>query len=111
MLLLPPLLPVFKKIGDYDLIFAGRQAIDGDTAQVGPQVAWRLGIPVVTYVQDVKLCEEKVIVQRQMENGYEILEVQMPCLLTAVKELNEPRYMSIGGIMDAYAKKSYRMES
>ncbi|HCD45830.1 MAG TPA: electron transfer flavoprotein subunit beta, partial [Lachnoclostridium sp.] len=56
-------------------------------------------------VQDVKLCEEKVIVQRQMENGYEILEVQMPCLLTAVKELNEPRYMSIGGIMDAYAKK------
>ncbi|MCA5011205.1 electron transfer flavoprotein subunit beta, partial [Clostridioides difficile] len=66
-----------QKIGDYDIIFAGRQAIDGDTAQVGPQVAWRLGIPVVTYVQDVKLCEEKVIVQRQMENGYEILEVQM----------------------------------
>ncbi|MBE5974563.1 electron transfer flavoprotein subunit beta [Lacrimispora xylanisolvens] len=92
------------KIGDYDIIFAGRQAIDGDTAQVGPQVAWRLGIPVVTYVQDVKLCKEKLIVQRQMENGYEILEVQMPCLLTAVKELNEPRYMSIGGIMDAYAK-------
>ena len=86
------------KIGDYDIIFAGRQAIDGDTAQVGPQVAWRLGIPVVTYVQDVKLCEGKVIVQRQMENGYEILEVQTPCLLTAVKELNEPRYMSIGGI-------------
>ncbi len=94
-----------EKIGDYDIIFAGRQAIDGDTAQVGPQVAWRLGIPVVTYVQDVKLCEGKVIVQRQLENGYEILEVQMPCLLTAVKELNEPRYMSIGGIMDAYAKK------
>lgn len=94
-----------QKIGNYDVIFAGRQAIDGDTAQVGPQVALRLGIPVVTYVQDVKLCDGKVIVQRQLENGYEILEVQMPCLLTAVKELNEPRYMSIGGIIDAYEKK------
>ncbi|MBV7272584.1 electron transfer flavoprotein subunit beta [Clostridium thailandense] len=94
-----------KKIGDVDIILAGRQAIDGDTAQVGPQVAQRLGLPVVTYVQDIQLKDDKVVVQRQMEDGYEVLEVQMPCLLTAVKELNEPRYMSIYGIVDAYKKE------
>lgn len=94
-----------KKIGDVDIILAGRQAIDGDTAQVGPQVAQRLGLPVVTYVQDIKIEGNKVIVQRQMEDGYEVIEVQTPCLLTAVKELNEPRYMSIYGIIDAYKKE------
>ncbi len=94
-----------KKVEGVDVIFAGRQAIDGDTAQVGPQVAQRLGMPVVTYVQDIKLLESKAIVQRQMEDGYEEIEVKTPCLLTAVKELNEPRYMSIGGIMEAYDKK------
>lgn len=94
-----------KKIGDVDIIFAGRQAIDGDTAQVGPQVAQRLGLPVVTYVQDIEIKGDKVIVQRQMEDGYEVIEVETPCLLTAVKELNEPRYMSIYGINDAYKKE------
>ena len=94
-----------EKIGEYDIIFAGRQAIDGDTAQVGPQVAQRLGLPVVTYVQDIQLEEGKAVVQRQLEDGYERIEVQMPCLLTAVKELNQPRYMSIGGIVDAYEKE------
>ena len=93
-----------KKIGGYDIIFAGRQAIDGDTAQVGPQTAQRLGLPVVTYVQDVKIEGDKVIVQRQLEDGYEVVEVQTPCLLTCVKELNQPRYMTIGGIIDACAK-------
>ena len=93
-----------KKIGDADIIFAGRQAIDGDTAQVGPQVAQRLGLPVVTYVEDIKLESNSLIVHRQMEDGYEVIEVQTPCLLTAVKELNEPRYMSIGGIVEAYNK-------
>ncbi|NMA66908.1 MAG: electron transfer flavoprotein subunit beta/FixA family protein [Clostridiaceae bacterium] len=93
-----------NKIGDVDIIFAGRQAIDGDTAQVGPQVAQRLDLPVVTYVQDVTIKGNKVIVQRQLEDGYEVIEVQMPCLLTAVKELNEPRYMSIDGIVEAYQK-------
>lgn len=91
-----------KKIGNADIIFAGRQAIDGDTAQVGPQVAQRLNLPVVTYVQDVKLNDNKCIVQRQLEDGYEVIEIQTPCLLTCVKELNEPRYMTIGGIMDSY---------
>ena len=94
-----------RNIKDYDIIITGRQAIDGDTAQVGPQVAQRLGLPVVTYVQDIKLEDGKAVVQRQLEDGYEIIEVQMPCLLTAVKELNQPRYMSIGGIVDAYKKE------
>ncbi len=94
-----------NKIGDYDIIFAGRQAIDGDTAQVGPQVAQRLNIPVVTYVQGFKLEGGKAIVQRMMEDGYEEIEVAMPCLLTAVNELNEPRYMSVNGIVDAYEKE------
>ncbi|MEG0542175.1 MAG: electron transfer flavoprotein subunit beta [Angelakisella sp.] len=93
-----------QKIGGADIIFAGRQAIDGDTAQVGPQVAQRLNIPVVTYVQDVKLSDDKVVVQRQMEDGYELIEVQTPCLLTAVKELNVPRYMTVSGIVDAFQK-------
>ncbi len=95
-----------KKIGDYDIVFAGRQAIDGDTAQVGPQVAYRLGIPVVTYVEKVvSVKDDKVVVHRQMEDGYEVIEVKTPCLLTAVKELNEPRYMSVGGIISAYEKE------
>lgn len=93
-----------KKLGDYDIIFAGRQAIDGDTAQVGPQVAQRLGVPVVTYVEDVKIEGNKAVVKRQLEDGYEVIEVAMPCLLTCVKELNEPRYMTVGGIMDAFEK-------
>ncbi len=93
-----------RKVEGVDVIFAGRQAIDGDTAQVGPQVAQRLGIPVVTYVQSIRMDKDKVTVQRQMEDGYEVVEVKLPCLLTCVKELNEPRYMSVGGIVDAYQK-------
>lgn len=93
-----------KEIGDVDIILAGRQAIDGDTAQVGPQVAQRLNIPFVTYVQNIELEEDRCKVQRQLEDGYELIEVQTPCLLTCVKELNIPRYMTIGGIIDAYQK-------
>lgn len=91
-----------KKIGDYDLIFAGRQAIDGDTAQVGPQIAEKLDLPQVTYVEDMRYEDGKMIVKRQLEDGYEMIEVPTPCLLTAVKELNTPRYMTVGGIYDAY---------
>ncbi|MDO4554854.1 MAG: electron transfer flavoprotein subunit beta [Lachnospiraceae bacterium] len=95
-----------RKIGDYDIIFAGRQAIDGDTAQVGPQIAERLNLPQVTYVEEVLKCEDKkVTVKRQLEDGYEIIEIPMPCLLTAVKELNTPRYMSVKGIYEAYEKE------
>ena len=92
-----------RAIGDYDIIFAGRQAIDGDTAQVGPQTAQRLGIPSVTYVQKVREIKEgSVVVERQLEDGFEVIEVTTPCVLTAVKELGEPRYMSVARIEDAY---------
>ncbi|NLM83959.1 MAG: electron transfer flavoprotein subunit beta/FixA family protein [Clostridiales bacterium] len=95
-----------RKIGDFDIIFAGRQAIDGDTAQVGPQLAQRLGIPSVTYVQKIReIKENSVVVERALEDGYEVIEVQRPCLLTAIKELNEPRYMTIFQIEEAYKKE------
>jgi len=95
-----------KKVGDFDIIFAGRQAIDGDTAQVGPQTAQRLGIPSISYVQKIREIKEKtVIVERALEDGFEIIEVQRPCVLTAIKELNTPRYMTIRQIEDAYAKE------
>lgn len=94
-----------RKIGEYDIIFAGRQAIDGDTAQVGPQIAERLGISQVTYVQDFEIDGDKVTVQRQLEDGYEVIHVNKPVLLTAIKELNKPRYMSVKGIYEAYSKE------
>jgi len=94
-----------RKLGKFDLIIGGRQAIDGDTAQVGPQLAQRLGIPVVTYVQKIREIKDgKVIVERQLEDGFEVIEVKMPCMLTAVKELNTPRYMTIGRIEEAFTK-------
>ena len=97
-----------KKIGDYDIIFAGRQAIDGDTAQVGPQTAQRLGIPSVTYVRKIREIKEKtIIVERALEDGFEVIEVQRPCVLTAIKELNKPRYMTISKIEEAYKKEIY----
>jgi len=73
---------------------------------VGPQLAQRLGIPSVTYVQKiVEIKEKSVVVERALEDGYEVIEVQRPCLLTAIKELNEPRYMSILQIEEAYKKE------
>jgi len=95
-----------NKIGKYDVIFAGRQAIDGDTAQVGPQTAQRLGIPSVTYVQKIREIKAKtIVVERALEDGFEVIEVQKPCVLTAIKELNKPRYMTIVKIEGAYEKE------
>lgn len=94
-----------KKIPDFDIIFCGRQAIDGDTAQVGPQIAEQLDIPQITYVQALKVEGDKVIAQRQLEDGYSVVEAKMPVLLTAIKELNAPRYMTPAGIFDAYKKE------
>ena len=93
-----------KKIG-YDIVFTGRQAIDGDTAQVGPQIAENLGIPQVSYTEElVDITDETITVKRQYEDRYHIIEAPLPCLLTAIQELAEPRYMHAGGIIDAYAK-------
>ena len=87
---------------EYDLIITGRQAIDGDTAQVGPQISEHLDIPVISYAQDIKVEDNYVIVQRQYDDRYHVLKAQMPCLVTALGEMNEPRYMTPGGIFDAF---------
>ncbi|AEB76278.1 electron transfer flavoprotein subunit beta [Clostridium botulinum] len=93
-----------KKL-DYDIIFAGRQAIDGDTAQVGPEIAEHLQLPQITYVEKVDVEGDKLTVRRALENGYEVLEVQTPCLLTAIKELNEPRYMDMRNVFGLFEKE------
>ena len=95
-----------KKIGveEGDIVFCGRQAIDGDTAQVGPQIAEKLGLPQVTYAADIQKDGDTITVKRMLEDGYMTIKVQTPCLLTCIKELNEPRYMSIGGIYATYNK-------
>ena len=91
-------------VGPEDVIFCGRQAIDGDTAQVGPQIAEKLHLPQVSYVADIKKEGNSLIVKRLLEDGFMTIKVQTPCLLTCVKELNTPRYMSVSGIFDCYSK-------
>ena len=95
-----------KKIGleDDDVVFCGRQAIDGDTAQVGSQIAEKLGIPQISYAADIKKEGNTVTVKRMLEDGYMTIQCKTPCLLTCLKALNAPRYMSLGGIMDCYSK-------
>ena len=90
---------------DYDLIITGRQAIDGDTAQVGPQIAEHLGLPVISYAQkiDVNEAAKTVTIERLYDDRYHVIEAKMPCLVTALSELNDPRYMTPGGIFDACA--------
>ena len=97
-----------KENGPADLIFAGRQAIDGDTAQVGPQIAEKLDLPQVTYVEEFEIDDalKNITVKRQLEDGYELIGIKTPCMLTAIKELNEPRYMSMGGI---FGKKDIKV--
>lgn len=91
---------------EYDLIITGRQAIDGDTAQVGPQISEHLHIPLISYAEEIQVNEEKrtVTVKRQYDDGYHIVRAKMPCLITCLSELNTPRYMTPGGIFDAFKK-------
>ena len=90
---------------DYDLIITGRQAIDGDTAQVGPQISEHLGLPLISYAEELKIEGDSVVVKRQYDDRHHILKAKMPCLITALSELNEPRYMTPGGIFDAYEQE------
>jgi len=98
-----------NKLGKFDIILCGRQAIDGDTAQVGPQLAEHMDLPQITYVQNLVIEGNKVIAQRALEDGYEVIETSMPCVLTAIKELNEPRYANVCGIYDAYREKEVKI--
>ncbi|WP_291634987.1 electron transfer flavoprotein subunit beta/FixA family protein [Clostridium sp.] len=94
---------------DYDVIFAGRQAIDGDTAQVGPEIAELLDLPQITYVEKVEIIKSGLKITKAWEDGYENIEVKTPVLLTAIKELNEPRYMDIKHIFEMYANKEVKV--
>lgn len=81
-----------EKVGQYDLVFCGRQAIDGDTAQVGPQTAEKLGIPQITYAETVvSLSDNEIVVRRAFELGAELVKCALPCLLTVVASANRPR--------------------
>ena len=91
-------------IEEGDMVFCGRQAIDGDTAQVGPQIGEKLGIPQVSYVADIDFDGKTVTCKRMLEDGYMTVKVQTPCLLTCIKELNTPRYMTVKGINEFDSK-------
>jgi electron transfer flavoprotein beta subunit len=91
-----------EKIKDYDLVICGKQAVDGDTAQVGPGIAATLDIPQITYVRKVDEIKDRTITaERATEEGYEVVQATMPCLLTVVKEINVPRLPSLKGKMKA----------
>jgi electron transfer flavoprotein beta subunit len=91
-----------RKLGDYDVILCGKQAIDGDTAQVGPGVAQFLGIPQVTYARKVTVEDGKrALVERMLEDGYDVIGVPLPAVISVVKEINEPRLPSLKGKMKA----------
>jgi len=87
-----------------DLIFCGRQAIDGDTAQVGPQLAEKLNLPQVTYAADIRKEGDCITVKRMLEDGYMTILMKTPCMVTCIKELNKPRYMTVSGILNACSK-------
>ena len=87
-----------------DIVFCGRQAIDGDTAQVGPQIAEKLHLPQVSYAGEITKSGNTVTVKRMLEDGYMTVKVKTPCMITCIKELNEPRYMTVLGIEECFAK-------
>lgn len=97
-----------KKL-NYDLIITGRQAIDGDTAQVGPQIAEHLGLANISYAEEIKIDGDSIIVKRQFEDRHHTIKAKLPVLITALTELNAPRYMTPGGIFDAYREKEVKL--
>jgi len=91
-----------ETIGKCDLILCGKQAIDGDTAQVGPGLAARMGLPYVTCVQKTReAAADSIVVERMMDDGYDVVRLPLPALLTVVKDINEPRVPSLKGKMKA----------
>lgn len=96
-----------KKIRKYDIVICGRQAIDGDTAQIGPQVAEYLGIPQVSYVFEIETVKKNhMILKRRIENGFERIRTTTPALLTVIGELNKPRYPIVRDLLDACGEKA-----
>jgi len=96
-----------RKLKGYDLIICGRQAIDGDTAQIGPQVAEFLNVPQLTYVREIEQIDEKrIVVKRALEDGYERVEASLPAVITVVKEANKPRHPRVSFLIDACQDKA-----
>lgn len=94
------------RVIEHDLVITGRQAIDGDTAQVGPQIAEHLHTPMISYVAGVEYDgKDKLTVKKEDEDGYQMLEVHTPALLTVLASAFKPRYMTVKGILDAYDEK------
>lgn len=101
-----------KKLGAVDIIICGKQAADGDTAQVGPGVATHLDIPQITFVRKIEEVDEKhIVAERLFEEGYEVVESPLPCLLTVVKEINTPRLPSLKGKMAAKKAEIRKMSA
>ena len=94
-----------RKIGEFDLVLLGKQAIDGDTAQVGPGLAEWLNLPQITYVRRIELSGGKIKAERSLEDSFEIVETNLPALLTVTKEINTPRYPSLRGLLKAKKEK------
>ena len=91
-----------QEIGKFDLIICGKQATDGDTAQVGPGIAEMLGIPFIAYVRRIEeIREDYIRAERMMEEGFQVIEMALPALITVVKEINEPRLPSLKGMLKA----------
>jgi len=94
-----------KKIGNFDVIFCGKQAIDGETAQVGPELAQRLDIPYITYIRKIEFKNNTLLVERLLDDGYQVVQINLPALLTVIKEIGEPPLPSIRGKMRAKKAK------
>jgi len=94
-----------KKLGKFDLILSGNQAIDGDTAQVGPGLAEWLNLPQITYARKIEVNEKKIRAERTLEDSFELVESPLPALITVTKEINEPRYPSLKGVLRARKEK------
>ncbi|MGI6093197.1 MAG: electron transfer flavoprotein subunit beta/FixA family protein [Veillonellaceae bacterium] len=93
-----------RKLGSFDVILCGKQSIDGDTAQVGPELAEHLGVVPITYAADIEVNGNAVVVKREQEDCYEVIEAKFPVLITVVKSINEPRHASVKGVMKANRK-------
>ena len=100
-----------EKAGDFDLILCGRMAVDGDTAQIGPELAARLGVPHVTDVERLEAAEGELTVRRQLGGSVQTLRVPLPAVLTVMRELNVPRLPSIAGVLRAAEAKVERFDA
>jgi len=94
-----------RKTGEFDLVLCGSEALDGNTGQVGPELAEFLGLPQATYVRNARISKGTVKVERALEDGYEVLETELPALLTVTRDINTPRTPSLDAVMDAYREK------